>query len=78
MDEKPLRCARCNGEMEQGFIVDTTHGGHFVSRWMRGAPKKSFIFVTQIDKNECIPIGTYRCKACGYLESYAQPDFDAK
>jgi len=25
-----------------------------------------------------IPIGTFRCKACGYLESFAMPEFDAK
>jgi len=25
-----------------------------------------------------LPIGTFRCSGCGYLESYADPRFDAE
>ena len=31
MNQTPSRCPKCEGEMEQGFIRDVTHGGRLVS-----------------------------------------------
>lgn len=63
--------------MEQGFVLDNSHGGREVSRWVAGAPLKSFWVGTKLPDEDLIPIGTYRCSSCGYLESYARPEFAA-
>lgn len=64
--------------MEQGFVLDTTYGGAIVHKWAAGAPLKSFWTGTKQPKGDLIPIGTYRCSSCGYLESYARAEFMAK
>ena len=64
--------------MAQGFVLDTTYGARLVSRWAPGAPMKSFWLGTQTPDDGVLPIGTYRCSSCGYLESYAQPEFRAE
>ena len=72
------KCPKCPGRMEQGFIVDNTYGALVVSHWAAGAPQKSFWTGTKVPKGDkMIPIGTYRCASCGYLEAYAKPEFAA-
>jgi hypothetical protein len=71
-----LKCPKCSGPMEQGFVMDYTHGGQLVSQWARGAPVKSFWMGTKVP-GEHVPIGTFRCASCGYLEAYARPEFAA-
>jgi predicted nucleic-acid-binding Zn-ribbon protein len=71
-------CPKCQGEMEQGFVLDNGYGVRLVSHWSSGQPKKSFwVDSTKLSKDRQIPIGTFRCKACGYLESFARPEFEA-
>jgi hypothetical protein len=72
-----LECPKCRGEMEQGFVVDRTYGAQLVSQWAKGAPVKSFWTGTKLPDEE-LPIGTYRCSSCGYLEAYARDDFAAE
>jgi len=78
MNTETSQCPKCNGEMVQGFIVDHVHGGVVVTSWFAGAPKRSFWFGTKAPEFEAIPIGTFRCSACGFLESYARPEFAAE
>jgi hypothetical protein len=72
-------CPKCQSTMEQGFVVDKSYGETMmatkhVSRWAPGPPVKSFFFGTRLPKGN-LPVGTYRCSRCGYLESYARPEF---
>ena len=67
-----LRCPKCDGEMEDGFIADMTHGGVLPSKWVEGKPVKSFWTGTKIGNKETVEITTYRCISCGYLELYAK------
>ncbi len=80
MSTKAIQCPKCNGEMVQGFIFDRADGGNRrVINWVEGAPEKSgFWAVTKVPGEKCIPVGTFRCSVCGFLESYAQPEFAAK
>jgi len=64
--------------MEQGFVLDNTYGARIVSQWALGAPLKSFWVGTKLPDDTLVPIGTYRCSACGFLESYARQEFAAK
>jgi hypothetical protein len=71
------RCPKCGNEMQQGFVLDNTHGGRVVSQWVPGAPRESFWLGTKVPDDH-LPIGTYRCSSCGFLESYARTEFAAK
>jgi len=75
--ETSQRCPKCKGIMEQGFILDCTHGRYLVSQWVAGAPRKSFWSGTKLPDEKPVPIGTFRCSTCGYLESYARQEFAA-
>ena len=57
--------------MADGFVVDHTHGGASVSAWIEGAPKKSFWTGLKLGGTKPIDIVTWRCRRCGFLESYA-------
>ena len=79
MNQSPSRCPKCEGEMELGFILDSNQGGQVVSRWAAGVPQKSFWTVQKtVPEASVIPIGTFRCASCGFLESYARPEFAAQ
>lgn len=57
--------------MEQGFVVDQTYGATAVAKWASGEPRKSFWTGLNLSGADPIETTTYRCRACGYLESYA-------
>ena len=75
---KAIHCPKCNGEMVQGFIFDRADGGQRrVINWVEGAPNKAFWTGTKVPEEKCIPVGTFRCSICGFLESYAHTEFAA-
>jgi hypothetical protein len=84
MSVKPQVCPKCQGEMVQGFVADYVASVIRVSSWVEGPPvKRSWggiklrsFWGTKL--REQIPIGTFRCAVCGYLESYAQAEFGWK
>jgi Domain of unknown function (DUF6487) len=79
MTAEPMRCPKCDGEMVQGSIFQHHAGGkRLVSTWVAGAPEKSFWRVTEVPADKCVPVGTFRCSACGFLESYARPELAAQ
>ena len=77
MTASRLECPKCHGQLEQGFVVDHTYGAQVVSQWAKGAPVKSFWTGTKVPDQGRLPIGTYRCSSCGYLEAYARRQFAA-
>ncbi len=71
-------CPKCDAKMVQGFIVDRSQGGsRSVSSWVEGPPEKTFWSGTNAPDDKQIPIGTFRCSGCGYLESFASAEFGA-
>ena len=72
------RCPKCGRGMEQGFVLDNSHGTRIVSQWVAGAPLKSFWLGTKVPNDKLLPIGAYRCSSCGYLELYARQEFAAE
>jgi hypothetical protein len=77
MSGKRTRCPKCNGEMVQGFIFESQGPKRMVSMWVKGAPEKSFWTSTKVPAEKCLPVGTFQCSGCGFLESYARPEFAA-
>ncbi len=65
-------CPKCRSRMERGFTID--HGDYStlkVAEWVEGPPERSFWTGLRTKGREVLPIATYRCERCGYLESYA-------
>ncbi len=66
--------------MTRGYTVDvgpgSWAGADYLSRWAPGILTKSFIRIWA--PRNSIPTATFRCSSCGYLESYAGPEFGSK
>jgi hypothetical protein len=69
-------CLRCGSEMEQGFVIDMRQPGHdTIEQWIEGLPKyNKWLGGLNTSDKRVLPIRTYRCVRCGYLESYALPE----
>lgn len=65
-------CAKCRGAMEPGFVLDHTYGATAQSEWVEGRPETSFWTGVRLKGRDRVPVTTYRCARCGYLESYAR------
>lgn len=68
------QCPKCSKAMEEGFIVDHSHGIDTQAEWVEGPPQTSFWTGLKLRGKVRRPVVTLCCTACGYLESYAQPD----
>ena len=70
-----VECVRCKTQMESGYVpgVDVTYPGVLgKQQWFAGEPKEAFLGGIKIDRDCLIPVTTFRCPKCGYLESYAK------
>lgn len=74
--KNPNACPKYEGQMVQGFIPDFARNGAYVGCWHEGKPQKSFWTGTKITASAALPIGAFRCQNCGYLEFYANPEFN--
>ena len=74
MTERPRACLRCHGNMEAGFVIDRGDGNQAgTQKWVEGAPERSFWHGVKTRGRDVLPVTTWRCERCGYLESYAVP-----
>ncbi len=75
------RCPKCNGGMVQGFTCGREGPNRILSTWEEGVPEKvGWLFrqVRKVPPDKSVPVAIFRCLACGFLESYARPEFAAK
>ena len=75
-----MSCPKCNSQMQSGFILEKSHSALEQSCWINGDPVLEPIKVfgvklgskyLSLEGRERIPVRTYRCINCGFLESYA-------
>ena len=53
-------------------MVDVGYGTKAVPKWVAGEPESGFWSSgLKLRGKEQLPVTTYRCRRCGYLESYA-------
>jgi hypothetical protein len=71
-EKRSMECPKCRGNMEEGFIKDESQSAVYTSKWVEGPPEKSAWTGTKIRGKKVLPVATYRCAACGYLESFAK------
>jgi hypothetical protein len=68
MVQSAIACPKCQTQMQDGYLVDETRVAH----WHEGPPRR-WLGMTMVGwAKKRLPITTYRCPACGYLESYAK------
>ncbi len=68
------RCAKCDGAMREGFVIDSNHNASRVAQWAEGPPEYGILRLLKMRGRRKLPIRTLRCTKCGYLESYALPE----
>ena len=72
MLDRALRCPKCQRPMEKGYVADSTYGMTLQSSWTPGGPKpRRILGGIKWKRSDNVPIATFRCTSCGYLESYA-------
>ena len=72
-------CPKCGGMMSRGFVVDHNMGAATVGLWVEGEPVHiRWGSGVKAPRDLSIPIATFRCAACGFLQSYARPEFAEK
>ena len=70
-------CPKCQQSMRRGFIPDRSPDVVYGSLWVEGEPKPGFSGIN-VPQELSLPFATYRCVACGFLESYANMESLAK
>jgi predicted nucleic-acid-binding Zn-ribbon protein len=65
-------CPKCGGRMAEGFTLDHTHGGYKQATWVDGAAEKSVWVGLKLKGRRQLPLASYRCERCGFVESYAE------
>lgn len=66
-------CDKCTGVMEKGFVADYTGEGDLSAIqniWVEGNYEKGWFGAKFKGKKKFI-VSSYRCKNCGFLESFA-------
>ena len=66
---RSLGCPRCSGSA--GYILDEGYGTRTVAKWVAVEPERSIWTGLKLRDKARHDVVTYRCKRCGYLESYA-------
>lgn len=69
-----IRCLRCNGFMDEGYILDRGTGWEkFKTYWIEGKPVKARFTIGVNPRGKKVsPVSAFRCSSCGYLEFYAR------
>jgi hypothetical protein len=57
--------------MEPGYTIDIGYGTKALPKWVAGQPQKSVWTGLKLGGKDQLEVTTYRCRRCGYLESYA-------
>ena len=67
------QCPKCGSSMEEGYLLESKHGNaRDTTRWVEGEPERSFWTGLKLKGHAMLPVETFRCKRCGFLESYAR------
>ena len=77
MSQSVLICQKCSGEMERGYLHE--------SSWVKWQPTNSALFnalswniFTLPGEKQYVPVATFRCQSGGFLEIYARDEFAPK
>jgi hypothetical protein len=66
-----MKCPKCESAMELGFVGDQSYGQSFGQLWYSGPMKWWWWGPIKLNNRKKLFVQTMRCRACGFLESYA-------
>ncbi|MFN8650690.1 MAG: hypothetical protein U0133_21525 [Gemmatimonadales bacterium] len=64
-------CPQCSIGLQEGFLLEMDHHARGTTKWVEGAPEKSFWMGLAIRGRQQLPVSAHRCSRCGYLALYA-------
>jgi hypothetical protein len=67
--------------MARGLIREVSSGWTGASRWFEGSPQATTGLLgqgTKLPGDNPIPTAMFRCSGCGFVETYARPEFAAE
>jgi hypothetical protein len=67
-----LNCSKCNGQMQEGLVVDLNYQGAIPSMWVEDQPGGATPSGISDNHKRKVKTITYRCSICGFLDSYAK------
>jgi Domain of unknown function (DUF6487) len=74
-----VSCPKCKARMEEGYVLDRAHNdapAWYAPSWVEGAwvqhTVKDRLFGVVLRDRRQLPVSSYRCTSCGYLEAYAK------
>ncbi len=71
-----MKCPKCDGEMEEGLLVDRSFGGAQKATWVRGNELPTIKITAWPPGIEITgkrhTLSVFRCTSCGFLEAYAK------
>ncbi len=73
MNPEDLQCTICKGGLTEGYLLDRTKGGYFVTPWIAGKPEKHWFYNLDVEDKELEPVIAYKCVECGHLELFVNP-----
>jgi hypothetical protein len=74
MLSQPTTCTLCNGNLDEGFLVDHGHLNSVVpGDWHAGKPAASFWIGTKTSSSSRRRIVALCCDKCGHIELFAKP-----
>ena len=70
-------CPKCQGRMEEGWIMDSSGGAPVQTQWVQGGVERKPILWGTFDEivlqgKTRKPLTAYRCVECGFVELYAE------
>ena len=74
MREPRVECPQCKKKMQPGYLLERgDHNRLGATHWVEGVPERSFWKGLSVKNRRVLSVVSFRCEACGYLESYARP-----
>ncbi len=71
MTQPTPKCPSCDVAMNEGFMIDPSHGANLQAAWVEGPPKKNVIGAVKMMDKKLVSIVSYRCPKCGWLVNFA-------
>jgi hypothetical protein len=59
--------------MTAGVVLNGLQGGQLMPCWVEGIPDQNFFGNLKLRNRQTLPVTSFRCQACGYLELFAPP-----
>ncbi len=69
------KCSDCGGELENGFMLDTTYGAVLAQRYGKGELPESkgrFLGIMEVQPSELRRVKAMRCIKCNKIHLYSQ------